>query len=159
MVPSGRISTLIAFVTKCIGSCSWEWWGGACVRHVWCFKKTFYLFIWLCQVSAVAHRISDLHCGMWDLVPWPGINPGSPALEHGVLATGPPGRFLGVSGLRVYTLISLLLSVFFCCCCCCLFVVVWFKRHLQWSESMSTNVSLLSSVPCILLGSVPSLPS
>ena len=27
--------------------------------------------------------------GMWDLVPWPGIEPGPPALA--VLATGPPG--------------------------------------------------------------------
>ena len=30
-----------------------------------------YLFIWLHQ---------DLSCGMWDLVPWPGIEPGLPAL-------------------------------------------------------------------------------
>ena len=64
-----------------------------------------------------------------------------------------------MSGLRVYTLISLLLSVFFVFVFFCLFVVVWFKRYLQWSESMSTNASLLSSVPCILLGSVPSLSS
>ena len=34
---------------------------------------------------------------MWDLVPWPGITPRAPPLtphwEHGVLATGPPGKF------------------------------------------------------------------
>ena len=63
----------------------------------------FYIFIWLCQILAAAHRISDRHqgmqdlltavCrilsygmqtlsyGMWDLVPSPGIEPGPPALE------------------------------------------------------------------------------
>ena len=30
--------------------------------------------------------------GMWDLVPWPRIEPGPPELEPGVLATGPPGK-------------------------------------------------------------------
>ena len=39
-----------------------------------------YLFIQLCWVLLVACRIFDLHCGMWDLVPWPGIEPGPPAL-------------------------------------------------------------------------------
>ena len=33
-----------------------------------------------------------LSCSMWDLVPWPGIEPGSPALGAWVLATGPPGK-------------------------------------------------------------------
>ena len=40
----------------------------------------FYLFTWLCQVSVVTHGIfscgiQTLSCGMWDLVPWPGIEP------------------------------------------------------------------------------------
>ena len=30
---------------------------------------------------------------MWDLVPWPGLEPALPALGGGVLATGPPGTF------------------------------------------------------------------
>ena len=45
------------------------------------------LFIWLIQILVVAHKITDLHggmwtlsCGMWDLVPWPRIEPGPPAL-------------------------------------------------------------------------------
>ena len=45
------------------------------------------LFIWLHQVLVVACRIFDLccsmqdhSCGMWDLVPWPEIQPGPPAL-------------------------------------------------------------------------------
>ena len=46
----------------------------------------FIIFIyWLCQVSGAAHGIfscgiQTLGCGMWDLVPWPGIEPGPPAL-------------------------------------------------------------------------------
>ena len=31
---------------------------------------------------------------MWDLVPRPGKEPGPPALEGRVLATGPPGKSL-----------------------------------------------------------------
>ena len=38
------------------------------------------LLIWLCQVLAIAHGIFDLSCGMWDLVPWSGMEPGAPAL-------------------------------------------------------------------------------
>ena len=46
------------------------------------FKK---LFIWLHGVLVVAHRIFKcsrwtLSCGIWDLVPWPGIKSGPPAL-------------------------------------------------------------------------------
>ena len=51
-----------------------------------------YLFIWLCWVL-----VSGIFwCGMWDLVPWQGIEPGSLHWEHRVLATGPrgsPGSF------------------------------------------------------------------
>ena len=51
------------------------------------FIKKKYLFIWLHQVLVVACRIFDLCCGMqdhswdmWDLVPWPEIQPGPPTL-------------------------------------------------------------------------------
>ena len=41
----------------------------------------------------VACRLScPESCGI--LVPWPGINPLSPAFEHGFLTTGPPGKSL-----------------------------------------------------------------
>ena len=46
-------------------------------------KKYFYLFIWLCWVLVVAHKIFDLCCdtwSKWDLVPRPGIKPRPPAL-------------------------------------------------------------------------------
>ena len=46
-------------------------------------------FISLCWVLVVAHGFFNLPCGMrdifscriWDLVPWPGIKPGAPALR------------------------------------------------------------------------------
>ena len=41
-----------------------------------------------------ACRIFSFCCGPWDLVPWPGLNPGPLPWEHGVLATGPPGKSL-----------------------------------------------------------------
>ena len=51
------------------------------------FNIYFYLFSWLCQVLIVAHRIFDLRfsmwilsCGLWDLFPWPGIEPRPPAI-------------------------------------------------------------------------------
>ena len=40
--------------------------------------QIFYLFILLHQLFVVAHGIFS--CGMWDLVPWPGIEPRPPAL-------------------------------------------------------------------------------
>ena len=42
----------------------------------------------------MASRILDLHCGMWDLVPRPGIKPRPPALGVCVLVTGLPGKSL-----------------------------------------------------------------
>ena len=62
-----------------------------------CTDLFFFLinsFIWLHWVLFEALRIFDLSCGMWDLVPWPGIKPKSSALGVWVLATGPPGKFL-----------------------------------------------------------------
>ena len=42
---------------------------------IFCF---LYLFIWLHCVFSWGMR--TLSCGMWDLVPWPGIKPGPPEL-------------------------------------------------------------------------------
>ena len=49
-----------------------------------------YLFIWLCWVLVVALRI--FCCGMYDLIPWPGIEPWPLHWELRVLATGPLGK-------------------------------------------------------------------
>ena len=66
----------------------------------------FCLFIWLCWVSVVAHWISDLRWCMWDLcstgdlVPWPGIEPGSPALGAWSLGHWTTREVLSPSGLN-----------------------------------------------------------
>ena len=84
------------------------------------FLKNIYLFIWLSLVLVAAHGIfrcsarallpctsfslvwhaglvassCGMACGI--LVPRPGIEPESPALEGGFLTTGPPGKSLYV---------------------------------------------------------------
>ena len=50
--------------------------------------KNIYLFIWLHQILFAACRI--LSCGMWDILPWSGIEPRH--WEHRVSATGPSGK-------------------------------------------------------------------
>ena len=52
---------------------------------VYLFRVFVYLFIWLCCVLVVACKtfcctMQSLSCSMWDLVPWPGIQPRPPAL-------------------------------------------------------------------------------
>ena len=42
------------------------------------FYYYYYLFIWLSWVLISAHGLFS--CSMWDLVPWPEIEPGPPAL-------------------------------------------------------------------------------
>ena len=76
-----------------------------------------YLFIWLCRVLVAACRLlcscgaralecagsvvvacelsCPVACGF--LVPWPGIEPTSPALEGGFLTTGPRGKSVIIS--------------------------------------------------------------
>ena len=70
-----------------------------------------YLFIWLCLAFVVAYRIFSvgiwtLSSSMWDLVPWPGIEPSPLYWECQVLATGPPGKSqapLLLNNLRIKT--------------------------------------------------------
>ena len=45
---------------------------------LWPLPFLNYLFIWLCWVLVAACR--TFSCSMWDLVPWPGIKLGPPAL-------------------------------------------------------------------------------
>ena len=59
--------------------------------------KNIYLFIWLCWVFVVAGRVLScgmwtLSWGMWDLVPWPGIELEPLPLKPEVLATWLPGK-------------------------------------------------------------------
>ena len=53
---------------------------------------SFFLFFFLYLIIYLA--APDLSCSMWDLVPWPGIEPGAPYFGSRVLATGPPGKSL-----------------------------------------------------------------
>ena len=55
----------------------------------------FYLFIWLCWVLVASRRIFS--CGMWDLVPRPGIEPGLPALGAWSLYYWTPGKLIFVN--------------------------------------------------------------
>ena len=94
-----------------------------CILFV-CFK---YLFIWLYQVLVVAHGIFS--CSMWDLVPWPGIEPGPPELgvwSHSRWTTS------GVP-LSIY---CLFLSLIFCKNFCIFFmwdlVVIAFFKYLYF---------------------------
>ena len=45
-----------------------------------------------CRGLVAAHRIFGF--GMWNLVPWPGVEPGPLHQEHKVPAVGPPGKSL-----------------------------------------------------------------
>ena len=94
---------------------------------IWLFLKSYFLFlIWLHQVSVAACRIFNLRCGMqilscgvWDLVPWPGIKPGPPALgaqslSHWTTGEGPANMFWWETGVDFSSfLISPLLQATF----------------------------------------------
>ena len=66
MVPEKRISQLC--LEYCLALKEWEGF----------FFLIFYLCIWLCWVLIATCGIFS--CGMQDLVPQPGIEPGSPTL-------------------------------------------------------------------------------
>ena len=56
-----------------------------------------YLFILAAGILVAALGIfscgmQTLRCSMWDLVPWPGVKPSHPALEHIFWITRPPGK-------------------------------------------------------------------
>ena len=61
---------------------------------LFCFN---YLSIWLHWVLVMVHRIFDLCCGVWDLVPQTGIEPRPPALGSQSLSYRPPGKSPGQS--------------------------------------------------------------
>ena len=52
------------------------------------------IFICLTLLVGLGCNMWALSCGMQDLVPWPGIEPGPLHWEHGVLTAGPPGKVL-----------------------------------------------------------------
>ena len=44
------------------------------------FKKFFYYFLIKLFIYFIFFAVQSLSCSMWDLVPWPGIEPWPPAL-------------------------------------------------------------------------------
>ena len=58
-----------------------------------------YLFIYL--------AVPNNNCSMWDLVPWPGIEPGPPALGAQVLTTGPPGSPQAAIFIQNYSVVKI----------------------------------------------------
>ena len=54
------------------------------------FKKKNYVFIWLYQILVATCGIFS--CSMWDLFPWPGMEPSPLHWKHIVLGNGPPGK-------------------------------------------------------------------
>ena len=80
------------------------------------FHYSFFvcLFVfWLYKVLVATLGIFS--CGMWDPVPWPGINPGLLRWEHRVLGTGPPGTSLHYRLLQDIEWSSLCYAVGPCC--------------------------------------------
>ena len=82
-----------------------SWFVTTCLLNVCLFLIGLFLFIWLCQVLVLEHGIFNLHCDMWDLVPWPGVEPRSPALGALSLSHWPPGES-PVSLMFIFYLIS-----------------------------------------------------
>ena len=66
----------------------------------------FNLCIWPCWVLVATREIfscsmKTLSCGIWDLVPDRGLNPGPLHWEQGVLAPGPPGKSLRLTSMEI----------------------------------------------------------
>ena len=77
-----------------------------------CSAQTFYLGLAGSVVVACGFR-GPMACGI--LVLWPGIEPASPELQGGVLATGPPGKSL-LSFLKIYICILFYLFMYLWLC-------------------------------------------
>ena len=66
--------------------------GKTMILLIWWSSFLRYVFVWLHRVLLVAHgfffsyNIWTLSCGMWDLVPWPRIEPGPLPWKLGVLS-------------------------------------------------------------------------
>ena len=86
-----RVWELIYFIARSLypvtiispfpSSCS-SWQSPFYCFKVWLKKKIYFAALCLsCGTGDLHCLMYDLCCSMWDLVPWPGIEPGPPALE------------------------------------------------------------------------------
>ena len=62
-------------------------------EHLPSLRFFLFLFIWLCQVFVVG----ILNCSMWDLVPWPGIEPKPPTMGAKSLSHSTTREVPGIS--------------------------------------------------------------
>ena len=53
------------------------------------YPNAFFFFLISLFCCIFSFGMQTLHCDLWDLVPWPGIEPGLPALGVQSLSTGP----------------------------------------------------------------------
>ena len=110
--------------------------------------------------------------GMWDLVPWPGIEPKSPASEGGLLTPGPPRksvssfilglaawrllhtRIVGLSGelgsiCRIRGFLSFLLFFFFFQDSSLIFQLLWLPQTWQAIKTVFFYQSFSCSTWCV----------
>ena len=100
-----------------------------------------YLFIWLCHVLVAAHGIFS--CGMWDLVPWPGIEPWAPALGAWSLSHWTTRDVPEITFKRIFFLNVSSLNIY-----CILFIPTFFQPSLnpEYEREPNQNKSLAAGV-------------
>ena len=92
-----------------------------CMGHIDFFFFNIYLFIWLHRVLVAARGIFLAACRiflaacMWDLVPWPGIKPGPPALGARSLNHWTTREVPGPHRLFFFLIIYLFIYLFIGC--------------------------------------------
>ena len=62
----------------CLFVCLFVWLGRVLVEACWIFVAAYGILVTACGIFSCGMR--TLTCSMWDLVPWPGIEPGPSAL-------------------------------------------------------------------------------
>ena len=102
---------------------------------MWFKKNILKMFIWLPQVLVLACR--SLMCGMWALVPWPGIEPRPPALE--------------MQSLSYWTTRDVLLAWIFMVS----FFFFFLRKNYLMSLLLEDTVNTFSMLCCICLYQAP----
>ena len=122
------------------------------------FKKKFICL----AVMGLSCSMWTFSCGVWDLVPCPGIKPGPLHREHGVFVTGPPGKssllFDRLLRERIYSklwnvtncdkmIVTLHLSSKVCLSY--LSISLRFEKILDYSSNLILHITMYSASLCI----------
>ena len=87
------------------------------------------------------------------LIPWPGIDPTSPALEDKVLTTGPPGKSLSLIDLSEIFIMASGIKLFSGCVCCNNFLpfcgLLIFFNSLVISLNNINSFNVVSFIPTV----------